>query len=69
MNTSNIPSNAWLDSGDFDGAFEDCVNFSSNGVGAPAGLKNSSSATGANVPLAGIFDGGSGAVLFYITKN
>ncbi|MDR1410854.1 MAG: hypothetical protein LBI91_01460 [Spirochaetaceae bacterium] len=70
-NPSNIPSNAWLDGGDLDGSFTDLVNFSSNGVGLPAGLKNSQHTAGANVPLAGIFDGGAAAgyavILFYVT--
>jgi hypothetical protein len=60
----------FADGGDFDGSFEECMNFSKDGVLAPAGLKTAGTNNKANVPLAGIFDGGSaGAVLFYVTKN
>jgi hypothetical protein len=51
------------------GSFESLVNYSSNGVSAPPALKTALNSNKANVPLAGIFDGGSVAVLFYITKN
>jgi hypothetical protein len=62
---------AFVDGGDFDGSFEECINFSRDGVSAPSGLKTAVNANKANVPLVGIFDGGYsvGAVLFYLTKN
>jgi hypothetical protein len=61
----------FVDGGDFDGSLEECLNFSKDGVSAPAGLKTAGNNNKANIPLAGIFDGGYnvGAVLFYITKN
>jgi hypothetical protein len=62
-------SNNWLASGDFDGSFEECLNFENDGIGAPAGFKNSPSAVEANVPLAGIFAAEGMTVLFYVTKN
>jgi hypothetical protein len=60
---------SWIDGGDFDGSFEECANFSKDGVSAPSGLKSAGNNNKGNIPLAGVFDGGSGAVLFYITKN
>jgi hypothetical protein len=60
---------SWIDGGDFDGSFEECINFSQDGVSAPFGLKSAGNNNKGNIPLAGVFDGGSSAVLFYITKN
>jgi hypothetical protein len=61
---------SWLlANGDFDGSFNECLNFSNEGIEAPSGLKGSSSAVASGVPLLGVFDGGSMTVLFYITKN
>lgn len=61
----------WEDGGDFGGSFEDCINFSKNGISAPAGLKTAGNTHKANAPLAGFFDAGNGNefILFYITKN
>jgi hypothetical protein len=67
MNPSNI--SYWADAGDFDGSFEECINFSKDSVSAPDGLKTAAKTNQDNVPLAGIYDGGNVAVLFYITKN
>jgi hypothetical protein len=72
-NPSNIPVDYWYDNGEVYGSFEELKNFSMEGVGLPAGLKSSPSFTGASVPLAGIYNGGSltgyMTVLFYVTKN
>jgi hypothetical protein len=64
------------DDGDFDGSFEECANFSKDGVTAPSGLKVAVNGNKANAPLAGIFlfpraDGTNIAnlALVYITKN
>ncbi|MDR2493891.1 MAG: hypothetical protein LBD24_01585 [Spirochaetaceae bacterium] len=64
--TNNL---TFVDYGDFDGSLEACINFSRSGVSAPAGLKASAHGNSGSMPLAGIFDGGGVAVLFYITKN
>jgi hypothetical protein len=67
---ANIPSNAWLDSGTLNNSFQNLLNFKEDGIGLPAGLKNSPYATRANVPLAGIFDAGRDmVVLFYVTEK
>jgi hypothetical protein len=60
---------SWLDGGDMEGSFEDCVNFSKDGISALSELKKALNNKKGKVPLAGIFDGKSVAVLFYITKN
>jgi len=59
----------FVDNGTTSGSFESLVNFSSGGISAPSGLKTALNNNKANVPLAGIFNGGEVAVLFYITKN
>ncbi|MDR2500909.1 MAG: InlB B-repeat-containing protein, partial [Treponema sp.] len=58
----------FTDGGTEQGSFEEIVNLSIDGVSAPRGLKNWANYNKDNVPLAGIFDGGSFVVLFYITK-
>jgi hypothetical protein len=60
---------SWLDGGDVEGSFEDCINFSKDGISALPELKTVFNTKKGKVPLAGVFDGGSVAVLFYITKN
>jgi hypothetical protein len=60
---------SFSDGGDFDGSFEECINYTKDGsVSAPSALKTALNNNKSNVPLAGIFDGGY-AILFYITKN
>ncbi|MDR1178555.1 MAG: hypothetical protein LBK64_06990 [Spirochaetaceae bacterium] len=60
---------SWAEGGEVDGSFEECIDFSKGGVSAPLGLKTAGNDNQDKVPLAGIFDGGFVAVLFYITKN
>jgi hypothetical protein len=55
--------------GTFDGSFEECVNFSAGGVSAPSGLKAVAPNYSSNLPVAGVFDAGGYAVLFYIRAN
>jgi hypothetical protein len=57
------------DGGTVNGSFETLVNYSNQGVSAPSGLKTLLISNKANVPLAGIFDGGQAAVVFYIRKK
>jgi hypothetical protein len=65
---SEMSPSDWISDGEQDGSFEECLNFSIDGIGAPSGLK--SAASSEDVPLAGIFDGGNGVtVLVYITRN
>jgi hypothetical protein len=52
-----------------EGSFEDLLNYSKNGVSAPEELKTLLKRNKTKVPLAGVFDAGSSAVVFYITKN
>jgi hypothetical protein len=59
----------WENGGDVEGSFEECIGFSKGGISAPTDLKTAGNTNKSNVPLAGIFKGGSAAVLFYITKN
>ncbi|MDR1902922.1 MAG: hypothetical protein LBQ88_11650 [Treponema sp.] len=59
----------WLDSGDFDGLFEECLNFSKDGVSAPQDLITAANKIRRRAPVTGIFNGGRVAVMFYITKN
>jgi hypothetical protein len=58
------------DGGTVTGAFEDLVSYSDDGTTyAPQGLQTLLINNKANAPLAGIFDAGVAAVVFYITKN
>jgi hypothetical protein len=70
-NWCNTPANVgWDDAGTFDGTFEQCVNFTKNGVGAPQALKTAAITNKNNAPLACIYDyQGQYAVLCYVTKN
>jgi hypothetical protein len=58
----------WDDLGTETGSFENLVNYTNSGIGAPSGLKSLMRSNKANVPLLGIFDIGPKAVIFYITK-
>ncbi|MDR3337315.1 MAG: hypothetical protein LBT16_08940 [Treponema sp.] len=57
------------DGGTVNGSFETLINYSNQGVSAPSELKTLLNSNKANVPLAGIFDGGQAAVVFYIRKK
>jgi hypothetical protein len=68
------------DSGTISGSFETLLDYSTQGIGLPAGLKSSLRGQKANAPLAGVFqyylDGGSnggaplpGVSVFYVTKS
>jgi hypothetical protein len=45
------------------------LDYSKDGVGLPSDLKAALAGQKSNVPLAGIFDASSTAVLFYLSKN
>jgi hypothetical protein len=66
-----LPREALFDSGFLDGSFEYLLNFQENGIGLPAGLKNSPYTTAANVPLAGVFNVPEYdmVLLFYVTRS
>jgi hypothetical protein len=65
----NVANTQFSDGGDKDGSFEELLNFSKNGIGLPDNLKTVFADQKPNVPLAGIFDAGDFAVLFYVNKN
>ena len=64
------------DGGDFDGSFEECVNYTKDGIGVPPGLKAAMASNKAKAPIAGVFKvdpsfpvDPNSHVVFYITKN
>jgi hypothetical protein len=55
--------------GDEDGSFEELLEYKNDGIGLPQNLKTALAGQKSNVPLAGIFDAGAFAVLFYVSKK
>jgi hypothetical protein len=61
----------FTDGGSDDGSFEDLLGYKDpkSNIGLPTYLKAALTTQKANVPLAGVFEGGGYAVVFYISKN
>jgi hypothetical protein len=61
---------SFIKTGSKDGTFEELLNYKSEGVGLPSNLKKHLRGEKANAPLAGIFDNGQSATVFYVkSKN
>jgi len=57
------------DSGIKTGEWSDLVNFSKDGISAPAALKTAMLGQEGNVPLGGVFEASGYTLVFYITRN
>jgi hypothetical protein len=67
----NIPEDYLVARGSRDGSFGNLLNFQEQGIGLPAGLKNSPYTIGTNAPLVGVFEVSEYdmVVLFYVTRK
>jgi hypothetical protein len=69
IRTYCINTTSFTDGGSADGSFVGLLEYTKDGIGLPPILKTALATQEANVPLAGIYDGGGFAVVFYVSKN
>ncbi len=59
---------AIVDDGEISGSFEECVNFSLDGISAPADLKTATFVHKDDTPILGVFNDNY-VIVFYLTKD